>query len=95
MSESGKSRGEIEEQLLAAVESAKSEYERQKAEHTRLSEIATDTGYLTRDGNLALDQAHHASLAWTKALSQYEDALRRFTDFIVSGKVPNDGEGSL
>jgi hypothetical protein len=90
----GKSRGEIEQELLAALEFAKGEYERRKAEHARLSAIATDAGYLTRDGNLALDQAHRASLNRMNALSQYEDALRRFTDFIVSGKIPRDGEES-
>jgi len=84
----GKSREEVERELLARLELAKNEYDTAKREHARLWAIAEDTGVLSRDGYLALDQAHEAHVKAMRARNKYQDILHAFTEFVISGKLP-------
>ena len=88
----GKSRREVERDLLAAVEESALEYRTAKSESARLTAIAADIEPFNRDGNLALQQSRRAQQAAQAAFRRYQRALHRFTQFVSTGKLPEDDE---
>lgn len=86
----GKTREEIERALLAAVQAARTDYERAKAIHRTAKHLASDLETGNSDRVLALNRENQATSATRRALIEYREALRRFTDFVVAGKLPED-----
>ena len=86
-----KSRDEIERALLTAVQQARTSYERAKKTAVAARQISLDVEPLNSDHTLALQHENQANAEVGRALVQYRDALHRFNDFLISGKVP-DGE---
>ena len=77
---------EIEERLKADLERARAEYKATAAEFDSLiREIPS--GVRTSDGELRIRQSGEASRA---ALRNYTLALKRFSQYTLSGIVPED-----
>jgi len=77
---------EIEERLKADLEKARAEYKAAAAEFDSLiREIPS--GVRTSDGELRIRQSGEASRA---ALRNYTLALKRFSQYTLSGIVPED-----
>lgn len=85
-----KTREEIERALLSAVQQAREEYEKAKAAHAAANGLTSDLDPGNPAGQLSLHQNGQATAGMRSALFLYREALRRFTDFVVSGRLPED-----
>ena len=86
----GKSRAEIEAELLARLDACKASYANLKASQAKLAALVRDIEAGSRDGLLAARQANDGARALIAAASKYQAALRDFTYFIIDGRLPPD-----
>lgn len=81
-------RQDIGRKLLEAVEEARIHHAALQRKSVLALEIVRDVGLANDDGRLSLERhlaRHHAVQA---ALAAYNEALHRFSDFVVHGKTP-------
>ena len=75
-----------EQRLRDEMEQARRRYDDAHQDHTQLAEVAADC-WGSSDGALALKKATELH---AKARQQYKAAFRRFADYVVHGKPPDD-----
>ena len=83
-----RTRQDIERELILAVEQAREHYQALSREFAAATEIVRDVSLDNADGKLSLERnimGHHALQA---ALEAYNDALHRFSEFVVHGRMP-------
>jgi hypothetical protein len=86
----GKTREEIEKELMARMDARLATYRQFKASQTELVAMSRDIEVGTPDGIVSGRRANEGALQLLKALAEYQAALKQFTDFIMTGKIPKD-----
>lgn len=79
---------DVERELLLAVDQTRAQYEGLCREAAEETEIARDAGVNEADGRLSLERSIVRRQAAQTALEAYNEALRRFSDFVVRGRLP-------
>src|SRR4051794_40415732 len=77
----------IERRLKRDLDAARQRYEVAKEAFDQTAEVAYEFGLSTSDGSHAI---HSGIRRHNAAMDGYRVALERFTDFVVSGKIPED-----
>jgi len=86
----GKTRQEVERELLETLEDARERYEGLRRQYTRMFTEAADPGVASSDGTLLLAQSLKAHPAVREALERYSVALKRFGQVVIYRKLPED-----
>ena len=86
----GKTRIQIERELLEAVEEARARYEDLDQEHSRMLNEAHDIGLGGPDGTLVLARSLKKYAEVQAAIEDYRTALKRFHRVVVDRKLPED-----
>ena len=87
---SSKTREEIENELIARTDACQVIYKQFKAAQSELVAISRDIEAGTPDGIVAGRRANEGAQELLSALAEYQAALKQFTDFIMTGKIPTD-----
>ena len=81
-------RQHAEQALLARLEFARAQY-RKLSQGAIVSNVDSADTLENVDGALALKNAHSHLTAANVALAEYKKALKDFSDFAISGKMPD------
>jgi hypothetical protein len=86
----GKTREEVEIELIARMNAFKATYEGVKVAQQEMLDLYHDIETGTPDGIVAARRAIDAARSLSAALDDYQLSLKQFTAFVVYGTLPKD-----
>ena len=87
---SGKTREEIESELIARIDGCRAKFTKLKTAQGELLALSRDIEVGTPDGIVSGRRANEGAREMLNAVTEYQAALKQFTDFIINGKIPTD-----
>lgn len=90
----GKDRKEVEHLLLAALNEAKLAYQEARLRVVEADDLASATDANSSDGALQYGIVARRATELNRAVTRYRQTLAWFTEFTISGKLPEEDDGS-